>query len=116
VWEEPILAQLEGVELDEATISAVVASLDSGPCPVTLDRARIERQIRDLALEHAGGRLVDAVYLERLHGLRDARENLERGSRRCRRRGGRLRFPRRGPTCSTPSTTGSRSHGGGSCQ
>jgi hypothetical protein len=80
VWEEPILAQLEGIELDEATISAVVASLGSGPRPVTLDNAQIERQIRDLALEHAAGRLEDAVYLERLHDLRDAKENLERTS------------------------------------
>jgi hypothetical protein len=31
VWEEPILAQLGGIELDHATISAVVASLGSGP-------------------------------------------------------------------------------------
>ena len=67
-------------ELDDATISAVVASLGSGPRPVTLDRARIERQIRELALEHAAGRLEDAVYLRRLHELRDAKENLERTS------------------------------------
>jgi hypothetical protein len=55
VWEEPILAQLEGIELDDATTAAVVASLGSGPRPVALDRARIERQIRELALEHAAG-------------------------------------------------------------
>ncbi len=80
VWEEPILAQLDGVELDEATIGAVVASLGSGPRPVALDRARVERQIRDLALEHAAGRIEDAVYLGRLHELRDARESVERAS------------------------------------
>jgi hypothetical protein len=80
VWEEPILAQVEGVELDEATIGAVIASLGSGPRPVALDRARIERQIRDLALEHAAGRIEDAAYLERLHELRDARESVERTS------------------------------------
>ncbi len=67
VWEEPILAQVEGVELDDDTIGAVVASLGSGPRPVALDQARIERQIRELALEHAAGRLEDATYLERLH-------------------------------------------------
>ncbi len=80
VWEEPILAQLEGIELDDATIAAVVASLGSGPRPVTLDKARIDRQIRDLALEHAAGRLEDEVYLERLHEFRDAKDNLERTS------------------------------------
>ena len=45
-----------------------------------MDRARLERQMRDLALEHAAGRLEDAVYLERLHKLREAKENLERTS------------------------------------
>lgn len=78
MWEEPILAQLEGIELDDATIAAVVASLGSGPRPVTLDKARIDRQIRDLALEHAAGRLEDDVYLERLHEFRDAKDNIER--------------------------------------
>ena len=68
------------IELDDATMAAVVASLGSGPRPVTLDKARIERQIRELALEHAAGRLEDAVYLERLHELRDAKENLGRTS------------------------------------
>ena len=32
-WEEPILAQLEGIELDDGTIAAVVASLGSGAAP-----------------------------------------------------------------------------------
>jgi hypothetical protein len=80
VWEEPILAQLEAVQLDESTIGAVVASLGTGPRPVALDQARIDRQIRELALEHAAGRLEDTVYLDRLHELRDAKENLERTS------------------------------------
>lgn len=42
------------------------------------DRARIDRETRELALQHAAGRLEDAVYRERLHELRDAKENLER--------------------------------------
>ena len=71
---------LERIELDDATIVAVVASLGSGPRPVTLDKARIDRQIRDLALEHAAGRLEDEVYLERLREFRDAKDNLERTS------------------------------------
>ena len=79
-WEVPILGQVQGIELDAATIGAVVAALGGAPRPVALDRARIDRQIRELALEHAAGRLEDAVYLERLHELRDAKENLERTS------------------------------------
>jgi hypothetical protein len=47
---------------------------------VAIDQARIERQIRELALDHAAGRLEDAAYLGRLHGLRDAKENVERTS------------------------------------
>jgi hypothetical protein len=47
---------------------------------VAIDRARIDRRIRELALEHAAGGLEDAAYLERLHQLRDARENLDRRS------------------------------------
>jgi hypothetical protein len=45
---------------------------------VAIDRARIDRQIRELALEHAAGGLEDAVYLERMHELRTTEENLER--------------------------------------
>jgi hypothetical protein len=45
---------------------------------VAIDRARIDRQIRELALEHAAGGLEDAVYLERLNELRTAKENFER--------------------------------------
>ncbi len=36
------------------------------------------RQIRELALEHAAGHLEDAVYLERLHDLREAKDDVER--------------------------------------
>ena len=56
------------------------ADRGSGPRPVALDKARTERQIRDLALEHTAGRLEDAADLERLHELRDAKDNLERTS------------------------------------
>ncbi len=42
--------------------------------PTPIDRARIERQIRDLALEHAGGRLGDDTYLARLRALREQRD------------------------------------------
>lgn len=76
-WEEPILAQMAGLELDDETIGAVVGALGSAPRPVKLDRARIDRQMRDLALDHAAGRLEDAVYLDRLRGLRESKESLE---------------------------------------
>ncbi len=77
-WEQPILAQVAGIELDPPTIGAVVAALGGAPRPVALDRARIGRQIRDLALEHAAGHLEDEVYLESLRDLREAKDDAER--------------------------------------
>jgi hypothetical protein len=77
-WEEPILAQVGAIELDAATIGAVVAALGGAPRPVAIDRARIDRQIRELALEHAAGRVEDAVYLERLRELREAKDEVGR--------------------------------------
>ena len=79
-WEAPILGQVQGIELDDATIGAVVAAVGGAPRPVTLDKARIERQIRELALEHAAGHLEDEVYLERLRELREAKDDAERTS------------------------------------
>jgi DNA invertase Pin-like site-specific DNA recombinase len=69
-WETPILAQLAGLQLDAATIAQVVAALASAERPVSLDRARVERQLRDLALENVADRLSDAAYLEQKAGLR----------------------------------------------
>jgi hypothetical protein len=45
----------------------------TSPC----DRARTDRQIRELALEHTAGRLEGAVYLERLRELREAKDSVE---------------------------------------
>jgi hypothetical protein len=69
-WETPVLAQVAGVRLDDATLAAVVAAIGSSERPVVIDRARIERQMRDLALEHVAGGLGDETYLERLKRLR----------------------------------------------
>ncbi len=55
-WEAPVLAQVAGIALDEDTIASVVAALGSGRQPVAIDRARIDRQMRELALAAAGTR------------------------------------------------------------
>jgi hypothetical protein len=55
-------------------MASVVAALGSSQQPVEIDRARIERQIRELALEHAGGRLGDDTSLARLKALREQRD------------------------------------------
>ena len=69
-WEAPVLAQVAGIELDDGVIARVVASLGGARRPVAIDRARIERQMRDLALEHVGGGIGDETYLGRLKELR----------------------------------------------
>jgi hypothetical protein len=73
-WEGPVLAQVASIALDDVTMASVVAALGSTQQPVAIDRARIDRQIRELALEHAGGLLGDDTYLTRLKALRDQRD------------------------------------------
>ena len=79
-WEAPILAQVAGIGVDDGTVAAVLGALGSAPRPIAMDRARIERQMRDLALDHAAGRLEDDVYLARLRELRGAKDGLEHTS------------------------------------
>ena len=59
---------------------AVVAVLGSTRRPVEMDPARIDRRIRELALEHAAGALGDDTYLARLRALRQARDAIAKGS------------------------------------
>jgi hypothetical protein len=69
-WEVPVLAQVSGLTLDDGVIARVVAALSSAERPVGLDRARIERQMRELALDHVAERIDDSGYLERVGQLR----------------------------------------------
>jgi DNA invertase Pin-like site-specific DNA recombinase len=69
-WEVPVLAQVAGMRLDDATIAGVVAAIGGARRPVAMDRARLERQMRDLALEHVQGGLSDDTYLARLGEFR----------------------------------------------
>lgn len=73
-WERPVLAQVAGIAVDDVTMASVVAALGSNHQPVAIDRARLDRQIRELALEHAGGLLGDDAYLTRLKALREQRD------------------------------------------
>jgi hypothetical protein len=68
-------ASPEGIAREAmATMDAVVAALGSSRQPVAIDKARIDRQMRELALEHAAGSLSDDVYLARLKVLRRQRD------------------------------------------
>ena len=66
----PVLAQVAGLTVDDGLIARVVAALGSPDRPVGLDRARIERQMRGLALDHVAERIEDSAYLERLGQFR----------------------------------------------
>ena len=69
-----MLAQVAGIALDADTMTSVVAALGSSRQPVAIDRARIDRQMRELALEHAAGSMGDEAYLARLKVLRQQRD------------------------------------------
>jgi hypothetical protein len=75
-WEVPILAQLGSLRLDASTRAEIVAVLSAGERPVAMDRARLERQMRELALEHAAARIDDAAYLARMADLRERLEDI----------------------------------------
>jgi hypothetical protein len=70
-WEAPVLAQIGSLRLDNTVRAQVVAVLSAGGRPVAMDRARLERQMRELALEHAAARIDDGDYLARVARLRD---------------------------------------------
>ena len=70
VWEEPVLAQASSMRLDDASIAKVVAMLVATERPVALDRIRLERQFRELAIDHAEGRVGDDAYIARARELR----------------------------------------------
>ena len=55
-WEVPVLAQLGSLRVDNTMRAQITAVLSAGERPVTMDRARLERQMRELALEHAAAR------------------------------------------------------------
>jgi DNA invertase Pin-like site-specific DNA recombinase len=77
-WEGPILEQVGGLRIDDALIARVVGVLAGKERPVTMDRARLDRRLRDLALEHVGGRVSDETYLARVGELRAALGALDR--------------------------------------
>jgi hypothetical protein len=79
-WEAPILAQVGGIELDNTSIAQVVAVLGSTQRPIAIDRARFERQMRELALEHVAGGVADATYLVRMAELRSQLAAVDEGS------------------------------------
>lgn len=68
-WEVPLMAQIEGITLDGATIAAVVAATSAGR-PIAIGRARLDRQLHDLAQSNVQDKISDEAYLERKRQLR----------------------------------------------
>ena len=50
-WEIPVIAQLGSIRIDTVMRAQITAVLSASERPVTMDRARLERQMRELALE-----------------------------------------------------------------
>jgi len=69
-WKVPVLAQVARMTLDDGIIARAVAALGSPDRPVGLDRARIERLMRDLAPDPVARRIDDSVYLGSLGQFR----------------------------------------------
>ena len=69
---DPIVAQVSGVRLDNATLTRLqcVLAQPVAPAPATIDAMRVEKRKRDLALAHAAGSIDDEAYLARMAELR----------------------------------------------
>jgi hypothetical protein len=78
-WEPAILDQVANIQLDGGTVAAVVAALGASAQPIAIERGRIERQIKQLALEHAAERIDDEAYMARLGHLRAQRAAIDDG-------------------------------------
>jgi hypothetical protein len=71
-WLAPQAAQIGGLRLDDAAISAIVAALSQPKAPIVpIDRVRLERQRRELALDVAGGRMSERAFLAAIRRLNE---------------------------------------------
>jgi len=71
-WLSPLEAQIRGLRLDEATVSAIVAAIaQPDQAVVPIDRGRMERRRRELALDVAAGRMSERAFLAALRRLNE---------------------------------------------
>ena len=71
VWEQPIQAQLRGLDVSSVTIARIAAALSKPSVPDNLLlRQRNERQRRELALDYAAARLDEPAFLSAVAALR----------------------------------------------
>ncbi len=75
-WEDWVERQVRKIRHDPATIERIVRVLSTPEAkPADTTRARIERRKRELAMDHAEGRIDDDTYLARMAALRAEAES-----------------------------------------
>ena len=76
------VGQVTGIRVDESTVERIVRVLSTPETrPIDVNRARLERMKRELALDHAAGRLADRTYLAQIAVLRDEATRIDSGER-----------------------------------
>jgi len=82
VYEPWIVGQVTGIRVDETTVERIVRVLSTPPAhPVDVNRARLDRMKRELALDHAAGRIDDRAYLAQIAVLREEAMKIDAGER-----------------------------------
>ena len=82
VYEPWVIGQVTGIRVDESTVERIVRVLSTPETrPIDVNRARLERMKRELALDHAAGRLDDKAYLAQIAVLRDEATKIDSGKR-----------------------------------
>jgi hypothetical protein len=82
VYEPWIIGQVTGIRVDESTVERIVRALSTPETrPIDVNRARLERMKRELALDHAAGRLDDKTYLAQVAVLREEATRIDSGER-----------------------------------
>jgi hypothetical protein len=72
VYEPWIVGQVTGIRVDDPTVERIVRVLSTPRArPVEVNVARLERMRRELALDHAAGRIDDKAYLAQVAVLRE---------------------------------------------
>ena len=72
VYEPWIVGQVTGIRVDDPTVERIVSVLSTPRArPVEVNVARLERMRRELALDHAAGRIDDKAYLAQMAVLRE---------------------------------------------
>ena len=79
-YEPWIVGQVTGIRVDQATIDQVIRAVSTPKVmPLDANRARMERMKRELALDHAAGKIADETYLARVAVIRQEMAALATG-------------------------------------